>query len=95
MEKRDTSILYHGMSGRIGNLVFYQKNGNTFVRPRPSKSKNPPTPARLRKQEKFKRAHAFAHNVINDPELKAVYDARAKPGSCAYLTAVSEFMLTN
>ncbi|MEP6676801.1 MAG: hypothetical protein ABJA78_16695 [Ferruginibacter sp.] len=40
----------------------------------------------------FRAANLFAKSIIADPALKALYAAKAKRDSNAYLTAVSEYM---
>jgi hypothetical protein len=48
--------------GKIGNLVFYELNGKTVVRSRPSqnhKNKHNPSPLQLLQREKLKTINAF------------------------------------
>jgi hypothetical protein len=80
------------LKGRVGNFVYYELNGNTYVRTVPRREE-PPTPAELRNQSRFRAAAKFAHATLTDPEQNARYAAAgSRCGSSAYNVAVSDFM---
>jgi hypothetical protein len=61
--------------GRIGDVVFYKRNGRFFSR-RYVIPRNPKTPAQMRQRERFRRAHE-AWKLLSEQE-KAEYHARAR-----------------
>lgn len=46
-------------TGTIGNMIFYQRGGKTFVRSKPAKHKDRQSEAQLAQREKFKLVHEF------------------------------------
>ena len=91
--KQQLSILYSGMSGTLGDKVYYERRGATHVRQRPRYTYNDhPGPKQATTHDNFRAANLFAKSVVANPMLKALYAAKAKPGSNAYLTAVSEYL---
>jgi hypothetical protein len=93
MKITDLQWLLQGWSGRIQNHVFYQRNGKTLIRKASAKGYNKkPTEAQASMRHLFIRATAFAKIVINNPQLKAEYQARAVPPQSAYNYAVSAYM---
>ena len=91
--KQQLSILYRGMSGTLGNKVYYQLRGFTYVRKRPGyKYNDHPGPRQAATHNNFREAHLFAKSIIADRMLKAQYAAKAKPGCTAYVTALSEYL---
>ena len=84
--------LLQGHSGKVGNKVFYQRNGKTFIRKAQGSHNIIPTPLQAVARERFRQAHLFAQGIISDPVLKAVYQKRAKPMNSAYNVAVAEYM---
>ncbi|MEP6677073.1 MAG: hypothetical protein ABJA78_18060 [Ferruginibacter sp.] len=93
MKLTDLNWLLQGCSGRIQNLVYYQRNGKTFVRSASTKGYNKkPTEAQARFRLLFIRATEFAKIIIANPQLKASYAKRAIPPQNAYNLAMSEYM---
>jgi hypothetical protein len=86
------NIITAGLSGKMGDLVFYQLGGKTFARKAPGSYNKIATPQQAPGRERFQKAMEFAKSVIADPLLKAAYQARSKPPRNAYLTAISEYM---
>ena len=85
--------LLQGCSGKIGNLVFYQLHGKTFVRKAAGGYNKIATPKQAAVRSTFEAAQLFAKTIINDPVLKAIYQAKAVPPQNAYTMAVSDYML--
>lgn len=82
-----------GGRGRVDNVVYYQKDGKTFMRKAPATGYNKtPTPKQAAARARFIEAHRFAQSVINDPQLKALYEKKAGWKRTAYNLAVSEFL---
>ena len=83
-----------GLSGKTGKLVFYQRNGKTFIR---NAAKNGYNKTDTTKQavgrDRFKAAVVHAKNILVNPELKALYTQMAGDRSSAYGLAISEYML--
>lgn len=52
-------ILSNKISGRVGNVVYSQVNGQTVVRSLPRTNPDKRTPAQLRNQERFRHIHKF------------------------------------
>ncbi|MEO7523910.1 MAG: hypothetical protein ABIT58_07430 [Ferruginibacter sp.] len=85
-------ILLEGSSGKLGDIVLYQRYGQTFVRKPPRAYDKTPTEKQRVNREKFVLAHRFGQFVIADPELKRVYEKKANGKCTAYSKAVSEFL---
>ena len=80
------------LKGKIGDLVYYQLNGKPCVLSVPRREE-PPTPAEMDNQARFRAASKFAHSTLSDPIQRTRYSAAAaKTGSTAYNVAVSDFM---
>ena len=73
--------------GRIGDTVFYKRNGKFYSR-QYVKPRNPRTPAQVAQRERFKRAHQ-AWKQLSEFE-KAKYRARARYPGLGYQLFMSE-----
>ncbi len=82
----------YGCSGKIGEQVYYTRNGKTFVRKAPGSYNKNPTLKQKVSRELFKKAHLFAKEIIADPILKAQYLKKAQTKKTAYCQAVSEYL---
>ncbi len=81
-----------GFSGKLGNKVFYTRNGKTFIRKAPGSYNKTPTPVQAVTWTRFQEAIAYAQGIISDPVLKAVYQQKAKQGRSAYNAAITEYL---
>ena len=54
MAKVRLNVAFKGITGRIGHLVFYEWDGDTFVRPR-GRQRDPKTPLQLDLRDAFSR----------------------------------------
>ena len=79
-------------SGKVGDMVYYNRWGKTYMRKRPGGYDKTATEKQAQARERFIAAHQFAQAVIADPLLKALYLQKAKGKCSAYSKAVSEYM---
>jgi hypothetical protein len=74
MPKVTFNKLIHSLSGRVGNLIFYQADGQNLSRTVPES-----TPERSQRQQassvRFLAAQKYAAKALEDPTLKAAYKA--------------------
>ena len=87
-----SQTLEETLHGKLGDVVYYQRNGKTFTRRAPGSYNKIPTEKQAPLRERFKEAHRFAQMVIADPVLKALYNKKANRKCTAYSKAVSEYM---
>lgn len=83
-----------GISGKVGDLLFRQRDERTFVSKPPRKQRQT-SEVQLAKQERFLEAVDYAKEVLEDPSLKAEYEAAAKAKTrkvSAYALAVGDFL---
>ncbi len=82
-----------GLSGRVGNLLFRQRNSKTIVSPMPMPSGKRGTPAqRMMRKEFGMAAKLVSHTLKQDPELKAHYQQLAGPNGSAYRRALAAWL---
>jgi hypothetical protein len=84
-----------GLSGKMGDIVYYQRRGKTHIRKVPAKPSKPGTPKQTANRERFATAQRFAATVIADPALKAMYKQKAGGRCTAYAMAISEWLKTS
>jgi hypothetical protein len=88
MAKVHLNAIVKGITGRIGALVFYEWDGDTFVRPQ-VRQRDPKTPLQLDLRDAFSRA-VHAWQALPEAE-KAQWNRRASKrrttGYHAYLSA--------
>jgi hypothetical protein len=88
----------HGMTGRVGNLVFkfYRHlnngKGKVVVTRDPDMSSVKASPLQKLQREVFAEAVAYARNVKRDPEKKAAYEKMRKEGQTVFNAALSNYM---
>ena len=91
MAKRRVNPSIGGITGKIGDLVHYERNGKALVRRTPVREK-PFREAELHNQSRFKLAQSFAKAVLKDPRQCARYKQAAKGlDASAQNIAVSDF----
>ncbi len=81
-----------GMSGKFGDVVFYQLQGKTFARKAPGSYNKIPTAKQAAARLRFIAAHRFGQSVIADPALKALYEKNLGKHISAYSKAVSAYL---
>jgi hypothetical protein len=94
MAEVKSNLITKGMSGMIGKtLVFRLMDGKTYVSVAPIKENRVLTPGQAAQCQRFQEAVFYALNAIQDPEIKAVYQAIAQKRHInnAVAVAVSDF----
>lgn len=87
------NIVTEGLSGKLGNaIVFRQWGGKTVVAVKPTYQQREPTEAQQAHHQKFRQGTRYARQAIQDPNLKAAYQQRARGGQTAFNMAVADFM---
>ncbi|HEY0059412.1 MAG TPA: hypothetical protein VGB56_09760 [Flavisolibacter sp.] len=93
MARSNNNIATHGLSGKVGQLVFRQRNGRTFVSKVP-RAQGPPSEAQLDLRSRFRQAVLYARTAVADAATKLFYTSRVKPWQTAYNVAFSDFFKT-
>jgi hypothetical protein len=93
MAKSNNNIVTKGLSGRIDELVFRQRFGQTVVTRNPRVSRDP-TDAQLDLRSRFRQAAAYAKAAVSDAATKVFYGSKAKKGQSAYNVALADFFNT-
>lgn len=93
---RVISSLLPGISGAVGKqFVFKQYKGKTIVTKYPDMTNIKPSERQKERQKVFKEAVAYAKAVNRDPEKKAFYQTKLKPGETVYRYALKEYLKIN
>jgi hypothetical protein len=91
MAKATNNILLAQLSGTIGKqLTVMQRGGQTIVSKAKKKIKRRPSDKQMDARFKFMTAASYGKWVMENPDLKEVYQAAVKPGQNAYNLAVSD-----
>lgn len=80
----------HGLRGKLGNLVFSMRNGKQIVGLRPTRTK-PLSVAQKEVNKKFKRAAAYASEVLRNPATQALYTQKIAPDRTPYNIAMADY----
>lgn len=88
------NVVTEGLSGKLNNIVFRTlPGGRTIVASKPNTSKKRvDSEAQKRHKGRFRAASMYAKNAMQDPQLKAAYEAKAKPGQTGYNVAIADFL---
>jgi len=82
-----------GSSGALGKtIVFKQFRGKTIISRYPDMSRVKPSAEQKARRSRFREAVAYAKEVCINPELKAAFQRKARPGQSAYHAALAEFL---
>lgn len=81
-----------GLSGKVGDEVYYNRYGKTLLRRRPGSYNRIPTEKQAAVRLRFAAAHLFAQSIIADPVMKVLYTKKAGGRCTAYSMAVSEYL---
>lgn len=92
MAKVIRNILTSNLSGTIGNLNFYHRQGIPIVRQARTKRKPKFTAAQVSLQNKFECASYFATKAVADPDLKVYYQSLATGAQNAHNMALKDAM---
>src|SRR5687767_3958231 len=85
--------LLQGISGKIGGIVFRQRNGKTIVASKPYRSKKK-TAKQTAHQARFLEAVMYAKTAMIEENSKKYYADFAKQSKCTspYQAAVKDFL---
>jgi hypothetical protein len=84
------SILTHG-SGRIGNVLFTNRDGKTRVTPAPYPNSTGPAPEKVAQASKFRQLKAEVERLLQDPLRRACYEKiGARKGISAFAVLFAE-----
>ncbi|SHN11034.1 hypothetical protein [Chitinophaga sp. CF418] len=92
MAKVIGNILTSNLSGTIGNLNFYNREGTPVVRRARTKGKPKFTAEQVTLQNRFERASSFATEAVADPDLKFYYKSLATGAQNARNMALKDAM---
>ncbi len=96
MSKVDFNDLVNGVSGKFGKVVFRRRGTQVILGQKPRRRNIPPSPDVIAHRTRFKNAAAYAKAKLQDPAVKAVYDAKARSSGQEFMTAfavaVKDFM---
>ncbi len=88
---RITNSILEGLSGSVGDLVFYKVGGKTYSRRKPGKQSNATkaktSPSKRRSQSVMNQTHAFLRNIAHI--LRFGYQTHTDGASRPYHAAVS------
>jgi hypothetical protein len=76
MAKSRNNVVTHGLSGKIGMLVFRQVDGETIVSTMPEQSSEL-TEKQLAHRKRFQRAVLYGTIAVESPETKELYETLA------------------
>jgi hypothetical protein len=90
MARSKNNIVTQGLSGRVDQLVFRQRFGQTVVT-RKHRPSGEPSDAQINLRSRFRQAAAYAKAAIADAATKLFYSSKAKAGQSAYNVALADF----
>ncbi|MGV8135023.1 MAG: hypothetical protein AB2L20_07400 [Mangrovibacterium sp.] len=93
MAKSSKSMATEGLRGQVGNFVFrrHKADRKILVLHHPGEQEVESSEAQKTTRVKFQQAAIYGHAAVIDQQLKAKYQAAAKPGQSAYNVAVADF----
>jgi hypothetical protein len=93
MVKINKNTFPDSLSGRMNKEVYYRVvNGETYASKMPGKRKKKKYGDWDEGNFKFKNATLFARNMLQRPERKAIYHAKASGFNNAYTIAIADYM---
>jgi hypothetical protein len=93
MAKIPPSSPLHGLSGRIGNLIYRQVNGETIVQAY-TPPQGEPTEAQRQHANKMRQASMQAKAALEDLAVRSYYEKKTKRlnASNAYVAALTDIL---
>lgn len=85
------SPFVQGISGSMGDMVFYELNGVPTARRKGVRTK-PPTAGQLAHRERVKAAAAWARKTMADPQQRADYAAACKGHQTPYNLGLRDYL---
>ncbi len=92
MPKQKNNIVMKSTTGMFGGqVVFKERAGESYVSAPPQFDEDREfTPAQLAYQQKFRESIEYASEAVKDPNLKAMYQAKAKRSQSAHNIAFQD-----
>lgn len=91
MPESKNNFVVDGLSGTFADIgTFYRRGGKTFLRKIRAKPSVPDSKKQVEIKKRFAEYIRYAKAAIKDPDIKAAYAAKAKPGSTAFNRAVTD-----
>ncbi|MCK9422211.1 MAG: hypothetical protein M0Q38_06405 [Bacteroidales bacterium] len=90
MAKLPKDSIFHGFSGKLGDMVFRHCNGVTIISKAPRRPKKVSSEQKLQRF-RFRMAAAYASEMMRDPCAAARFRAKAGKGITAYNLAIKEY----
>ncbi|MFA7361905.1 MAG: hypothetical protein WC139_12810 [Candidatus Kapaibacterium sp.] len=92
---RITGFLDGKISGKLGNFVYYGKNGKTFLRTIGIR-KTDPSSSEIARRKKFAMSIKLAKSINSVPELKSLWDAyKSSKGSACNAIQKANYVRVN
>lgn len=92
MARQKQNVLTHGLTGNVyGQLIFKQYSYGTVVSKVPNRSKVVPSKKQKASTDRFRKAVAYAKQVLKDPVKYAEYAASLPQGKTVYTQAIAEY----
>jgi len=94
MAKSFDNEVMAGASGRVGKMLVFRQRGDQTViarKPRKRRDGKPFSQDQLQMQNRFLDASLYARKAIENPELKAAYQAKANVNQTAYNVAFKDY----
>ena len=95
MAKIPDNHVFAGLSGKVGQFIFRTVNGKTVMTSIPKMSDVPVSKKQAEARSRFKKAHAYAKAINEDPEKSLLYKAKLRKGQTVYQYAMKEFFKNN
>ena len=64
--------------GHVGTFIYKEQQGRNILAEKPDQVHQPNTPAQQQAREKFAQATAYAKGALGNPQVKAIYLAKAR-----------------
>ena len=89
------NVVTHGLSGKIGNVIFKNYGNKMVISKYPDMSNVVKSEKQLDNQLLFKAAQAYAKSIITDPAKKSAFIKSLPTGKTAYYAAISKYLKEN
>ena len=90
MAKMKDNNATHGIRGKVNQLVYSQRNGETVVSKPPIRTA-PYSEAQKNITSIFKQAVLYARAILQNAAIRLAYKAKAKRGQSAYNLAIADY----
>ena len=90
MAKMKDNNATHGIRGKVNQLVYSQRNGETVVSKPPIRTA-PYSQAQQNITSIFKQAVLYARAILQDAAIKLAYSKKAKGGQSAFNLAIADY----